>query len=195
MDDRRDRRTGVSMLTSRVSHLVKFCTGRYMLRLYVILEIPAQNKVVGKPYGTVLPHRRGIDSVPNFSVSISKSGFRLPFQTIFHFQTVWKCWEMEMENQRRRTGTRSYVYLWYCQMCSQSHARTCTTTGDFTQFVRGQMSCAHSVRFSKRLEISIPNGPFPFQTGRFHSKLRMRLEWKRIDRNSLIISRFSKPLF
>jgi hypothetical protein len=128
MDDRRDRRTGVSMLTSRVSHLVKFCTGRYMLRLYVILEIPAQNKVVGKPYGTVLPHRRGIDSVPNFSVSISKSGFRLPFQTIFHFQTVWKCWEMEMENQRRRTGTRSYVYLWYCQMCSQSHARTCTTT-------------------------------------------------------------------
>jgi hypothetical protein len=34
----------------------------------------------------------------------------------------------------------------------------------FTQFVQGQMSCANSVRFSKRLEISIPNGPFPFQT-------------------------------
>jgi hypothetical protein len=82
--------------------------------------------------------------------------------------------------------------------CAANHMRAHVLlpgTGDFTQFVRGQMSCAHSVRFSKRLEISIPNGPFPFQTGRFHSKLRMRLEWKRIDRNSLIISRFSKPLF
>jgi hypothetical protein len=93
---------------------------RFKIRTYYLLHFPLVIFICRRIVRT-----RGIDSVPNFSISISKSGFRVPFQTIFRFQTVWKWkWKWKINVDVPVLGATCICGTVKC--AANQHARTCT---------------------------------------------------------------------